>query len=184
MHYQLKHPAPRGSKGSHTDGYVCRQAWDMALDLCLQQLPLDENGENFQHCPFFAEQLTAFQVWLMYGFESRPPPEQLPIVLQVWVCVCVCVCVCVTKCLCVCSWVCLCIVYMCMHVCMCISVFGCVNAYKHSQMMVNALMERSDDGQVFDLIVTVKGSLLQLKVRVCFLPVVKKCLCLFFITDD
>ena len=94
MHYQLKHPAPRGSKGSHTDGYVCRQAWDMALDLCLQQLPLDENGENFQHCPFFAEQLTAFQVWLMYGFESRPPPEQLPIVLQVWVCLCVCLCLC------------------------------------------------------------------------------------------
>ncbi|XP_070187994.1 regulatory-associated protein of mTOR-like isoform X2 [Littorina saxatilis] len=59
------------------------QAWDMALDLCLQQLPLDENGENFTHCPFFAEQLTAFQVWLMYGFETRPPPEQLPIVLQV-----------------------------------------------------------------------------------------------------
>ena len=50
--------------------------------------------------------------------------------------------------------------------------------------MVNVSMERSDDGQVFDLIVTVKGSLLQLKVRVCFLPVVKKCLCLFFITDD
>lgn len=59
------------------------QAWDMALDLCLQQLPLDGNGENFQHCSFFAEQLTAFQVWLMYGFEHRPPPEQLPIVLQV-----------------------------------------------------------------------------------------------------
>ncbi|XP_076441319.1 regulatory-associated protein of mTOR-like isoform X2 [Babylonia areolata] len=59
------------------------QAWDMALDLCLQQLPLDENGENFKHCPFFAEQLTAFQVWLMYGFENRPPPHQLPIVLQV-----------------------------------------------------------------------------------------------------
>ena len=87
----------------------------MALDLCLQQLPLDENGENFQHCPFFAEQLTAFQVWLMYGFESRPPPEQLPIVLQVWfvcvhvsVCVCMCVCVhaCVGVCLCVCVRVC------------------------------------------------------------------------------
>nr|KAG5714826.1 hypothetical protein BaRGS_000314 [Batillaria attramentaria] len=59
------------------------QAWDMTLDLCLKQLPLDEDGENFQHCPFFAEQLTAFQVWLMYGFEGRPPPEQLPIVLQV-----------------------------------------------------------------------------------------------------
>jgi regulator-associated protein of mTOR len=62
------------------------QAWDMALDLCLQQLPLEGNGDNFQHCSFFAEQLTAFQVWLMYGFEHRPAPEQLPIVLQVQTC--------------------------------------------------------------------------------------------------
>ena len=75
----------------------------------------------------------------------------------VCVCVHVCACVCVTKCLCVCSWVCVCIVYMCMHVCMCTSVFVCVNAYKHSQMTVNVLMERSNDDQVFDLIVIVKG---------------------------
>ncbi|KAI7808149.1 putative regulatory-associated protein of mTOR, partial [Triplophysa rosa] len=34
-------------------------------------------------CPFFAEQLTAFQVWLTMGVENRNPPEQLPIVLQV-----------------------------------------------------------------------------------------------------
>lgn len=33
--------------------------------------------------PFFEEQLTAFQVWLECGNESRQPPEQLPIVLQV-----------------------------------------------------------------------------------------------------
>ncbi|KAG7269469.1 hypothetical protein CRUP_029182 [Coryphaenoides rupestris] len=33
-------------------------------------------------CPFFAEQLTAFQVWLTMGVENRSPPEQLPIVLQ------------------------------------------------------------------------------------------------------
>uniref|UniRef100_A0A8C9SW85 Regulatory-associated protein of mTOR n=1 Tax=Scleropages formosus TaxID=113540 RepID=A0A8C9SW85_SCLFO len=33
--------------------------------------------------PFFAEQLTAFQVWLTMGVENRNPPEQLPIVLQV-----------------------------------------------------------------------------------------------------
>jgi len=37
----------------------------------------------FEHSPFFAEQLTAFQVWLTYGSEKRSPPEQLPIVLQV-----------------------------------------------------------------------------------------------------
>ncbi|EDL34714.1 RIKEN cDNA 4932417H02, isoform CRA_b, partial [Mus musculus] len=35
------------------------------------------------HSPFFAEQLTAFQVWLTMGVENRSPPEQLPIVLQV-----------------------------------------------------------------------------------------------------
>ncbi|KAG9350388.1 hypothetical protein JZ751_026747, partial [Albula glossodonta] len=34
------------------------------------------------HSPFFAEQLTAFQVWLTMGVENRNPPEQLPIVLQ------------------------------------------------------------------------------------------------------
>lgn len=94
----------------------------MALDLCLQQLPLDENGENFQHCPFFAEQLTAFQVWLMYGFESRPPPEQLPIVLQVWVCVCGCLCDKVSVC-------------MLMGVCMyCLHVHACM--YVHISVWV------------------------------------------------
>jgi regulator-associated protein of mTOR len=60
------------------------QAWDLALDHCLAQLPrvLDDNTA-FEHSPFFAEQLTAFQVWLSHGSEKRNPPEQLPIVLQV-----------------------------------------------------------------------------------------------------
>jgi regulator-associated protein of mTOR len=88
-------------------------AWDLALDLCLTQLPsvLEEihanqvisglgngsngatNGNNTINVetivtnhtpsPFFEEQLTAFQVWLEYGSETREPPEQLPIVLQV-----------------------------------------------------------------------------------------------------
>jgi len=40
---------------------------------------------NFEHSTFFAEQLTAFQVWLTCGSETRSPPEQLPIVLQVGV---------------------------------------------------------------------------------------------------
>ncbi|KAI8513518.1 hypothetical protein Bbelb_101570 [Branchiostoma belcheri] len=35
-----------------------------------------------KHSPFFADQLTAFQVWLTMGNERRDPPEQLPIVLQ------------------------------------------------------------------------------------------------------
>lgn len=62
-----------------------RQAWDLALDLCLKQLPklLEDENATFQHSPFFTEQLTAFDVWLKYGAETRNPPEQLPIVLQV-----------------------------------------------------------------------------------------------------
>ncbi|CAG7784958.1 unnamed protein product [Allacma fusca] len=87
-------------------------AWDLALDMCLSQLPavLEEiastsqqpnnvgtNGNsgssngvsadavltNHIPSPFFEEQLTAFQVWLAFGSENRQPPEQLPIVLQV-----------------------------------------------------------------------------------------------------
>lgn len=67
----------------HVHGY--RQAWDLALDLCLRQLPklLEDELAVFQHSPFFTEQLTAFDVWLKYGAETRAPPEQLPIVLQV-----------------------------------------------------------------------------------------------------
>lgn len=62
-----------------------RQAWDLALDICLRQLPtlLEDENAQFHHSPFFTEQLTAFQVWLSYGSEKRNPPEQLPIVLQV-----------------------------------------------------------------------------------------------------
>jgi len=64
-----------------------RQAWDLALDHCLAQLPrVIEDNAAFEHSPFFAEQLTAFQVWLSYGSEKRSPPEQLPIVLQVTAC--------------------------------------------------------------------------------------------------
>ncbi|KAH0548367.1 regulatory-associated protein of mTOR isoform X1 [Cotesia glomerata] len=60
------------------------QAWDLALDLCLSQLPLIlESEDQFVHSPFFEEQLTAFQVWLTLGSKNREPPEQLPIVLQV-----------------------------------------------------------------------------------------------------
>ncbi|CAH1187445.1 unnamed protein product [Phyllotreta striolata] len=59
-------------------------AWDLALDLSLGQLPgIIRNNEPFRHLPFFEEQLTAFQVWLELGSEERNPPEQLPIVLQV-----------------------------------------------------------------------------------------------------
>eukprot|EP00058_Branchiostoma_floridae_P018111 XP_002603600.1 hypothetical protein BRAFLDRAFT_126916 [Branchiostoma floridae] len=60
------------------------QAWDLAVDHCLSQLPaIVDDGAAYRHSPFFADQLTAFQVWLTMGTERRDPPEQLPIVLQV-----------------------------------------------------------------------------------------------------
>lgn len=60
------------------------QAWDLAIDLALQQLPdIVERNIPYQNSPFFEDQLTAFHVWLERGNEEREPPEQLPIVLQV-----------------------------------------------------------------------------------------------------
>eukprot|EP01128_Nolandella_sp_AFSM9_P005900 TRINITY_DN2944_c0_g1_i1.p1 TRINITY_DN2944_c0_g1~~TRINITY_DN2944_c0_g1_i1.p1 ORF type:complete len:860 (+),score=160.14 TRINITY_DN2944_c0_g1_i1:42-2621(+) len=61
------------------------QAWDLAADQCLAQLPQLLNDPDFVYRPstFFTEQLTAFEVWLRFGSEERDPPEQLPIVLQV-----------------------------------------------------------------------------------------------------
>uniref|UniRef100_A0A6B2KWT6 Raptor N-terminal CASPase-like domain-containing protein n=1 Tax=Arcella intermedia TaxID=1963864 RepID=A0A6B2KWT6_9EUKA len=76
------------------------QAWDLACDHCLAQLPQLLASENkketsaggsfsgfgsveYKHSMFFSEQLTAFEVWLEFGTEDKNPPEQLPIVLQV-----------------------------------------------------------------------------------------------------
>ena len=39
--------------------------------------------EEFDHSPFFNEQLTAFEVWLEQAVVNKKPPPQLPIVLQV-----------------------------------------------------------------------------------------------------
>ncbi|KAG9159223.1 hypothetical protein Leryth_023150 [Lithospermum erythrorhizon] len=60
-------------------------AWDMAAEICLSQLPtlVEDPSAEFQPSPFFTEQLTAFEVWLDHGSEDKKPPEQLPIVLQV-----------------------------------------------------------------------------------------------------
>ena len=58
----------------------------MAAEMCLLQLPALLNGESeaeFRPSPFFAEQLTAFELWLAHGSAQKQPPEQLPIVLQV-----------------------------------------------------------------------------------------------------
>eukprot|EP00879_Flechtneria_rotunda_P025640 GHRR01027269.1.p2 GENE.GHRR01027269.1~~GHRR01027269.1.p2 ORF type:complete len:330 (+),score=103.75 GHRR01027269.1:1573-2562(+) len=61
------------------------QAWDLAAEMCLLQLPgllADPNAE-FTPSSFFSEQLTAFELWLAHGSADKKPPEQLPIVLQV-----------------------------------------------------------------------------------------------------
>ncbi|CAG8490380.1 572_t:CDS:2 [Paraglomus occultum] len=59
-------------------------AWDLAVDVCLRQLPVLLSGEcEYQHSTFFDEQLTAFGVWLERGSIYQKPPQQLPIVLQV-----------------------------------------------------------------------------------------------------
>lgn len=60
------------------------KAWDLAVDVSLAQLPaILEKGAPYKASTFFEEQLTAFEVWLRFGDQYRPPPEQLPIVLQV-----------------------------------------------------------------------------------------------------
>lgn len=61
------------------------QAWDMAAELCLMQLPtlLADPSAEFTPSAFFSEQLTAFELWLAHGSRDKKPPEQLPIVLQV-----------------------------------------------------------------------------------------------------
>ena len=60
------------------------KAWDLAVDMSLAQLPaILEKGATYKASTFFEEQLTAFEVWLRFGTQGRPPPEQLPIVLQV-----------------------------------------------------------------------------------------------------
>lgn len=59
-------------------------AWDMAAETCLLQLPdILDSDKEYVPSPFFSEQLTAFELWLDHGSADKPPPEQLPIVLQV-----------------------------------------------------------------------------------------------------
>ena len=71
-----------------THSHPMWQAWDMAAEMCLMQLPtlLSDPGADFQPSPFFSEQLTAFELWLQHGSRDKKPPEQLPIVLQVRSC--------------------------------------------------------------------------------------------------
>ncbi|KAJ5094524.1 Armadillo-like helical [Penicillium angulare] len=65
------------------------KSWDLAVEMVLAQLPAlidQEEGRRqyeYQHSTFFAEQLTAFEVYLSSGPTEKNPPDQLPIVLQV-----------------------------------------------------------------------------------------------------
>ena len=65
------------------------QAWDLAIEMVVAQLPALLQAEDsdtpyeFHHSSFFAEQLTAFDVYLSQGAPQRKAPSQLPIVLQV-----------------------------------------------------------------------------------------------------
>jgi len=68
-----------------THNHPMWDAWDLALDQCVSQLPNLMNNPNaeYQYSPFFSAQLTDFQVWLDFGHRIQKPPTQLPILLQV-----------------------------------------------------------------------------------------------------
>jgi regulatory associated protein of mTOR len=65
------------------------QSWDLAVETMLFQLPdllAAQRGEKtyeYQHSSFFAEQLTAFEMYLAQDAGEHHIPEQLPVVLQV-----------------------------------------------------------------------------------------------------
>ncbi|GMH32844.1 hypothetical protein BSKO_00678 [Bryopsis sp. KO-2023] len=62
------------------------QAWDLAAEQVLMQLPgllLLDPPKAFEPTMFFADQLDSFELWLQQGSAHKPPPRQLPIVLQV-----------------------------------------------------------------------------------------------------
>ncbi|RLN93469.1 hypothetical protein BBJ28_00003372 [Nothophytophthora sp. Chile5] len=71
-----------------TNHHSLWRSWDLAAEVCLNQLyklsnPYPNVDMNFQPSRFFAEQLTAFEVWLQFGSSAKSPPQQLPMVLQV-----------------------------------------------------------------------------------------------------
>ncbi|KAJ0878559.1 putative regulatory associated protein of TOR [Helianthus annuus] len=58
-------------------------AWDMAAEICLSQLPTLLEDPNAEFQSFFHRTTDSIEVWLNHGSEHKKPPEQLPIVLQV-----------------------------------------------------------------------------------------------------
>ncbi|CAN6650481.1 target of rapamycin complex 1 subunit Kog1p [Trichomonascus vanleenenianus] len=73
-----------------THNHPMWDAWDLAVDQCLVQLPALQAAEKagqplpYRHSTFFEQQLTAFEYWLKYKASNLDkPPEQLPVLLQV-----------------------------------------------------------------------------------------------------
>uniref|UniRef100_A0A7S1KTW0 Raptor N-terminal CASPase-like domain-containing protein n=1 Tax=Percolomonas cosmopolitus TaxID=63605 RepID=A0A7S1KTW0_9EUKA len=60
------------------------ESWDLAVDVCVSQLPkIKDNPDAYEFSDFFSSQLTDFEVWLKYGYNTHQAPKQLPILLQV-----------------------------------------------------------------------------------------------------
>jgi regulator-associated protein of mTOR len=59
------------------------QAWDVAMESILAQLPDMANDQHYRYKPasFFVDQLTSFEIWIEYGTEGEPP-HQLPCIIQ------------------------------------------------------------------------------------------------------
>ena len=76
-------------KMADTHNHPMWESWDLAMEMVLAQLPAllasaaDGPQYEYQHSNFFAEQLTAFEVYLAQGAPEHEAPAQLPIVLQV-----------------------------------------------------------------------------------------------------
>ena len=71
-----------------TSEHLLWQSWDLALDMCISQLPnlFDSSGNqvnDFVSCGFFTQQIEIFELWLKLNVNTERAPEQLPVVLQV-----------------------------------------------------------------------------------------------------
>ena len=68
-----------------THNHPMWDAWDAAADHYLSQLPgiISNSPVDYKPSSFFADQLSAFEVWIKEGSIKKEPPQQLPIVLQV-----------------------------------------------------------------------------------------------------
>lgn len=83
MFHQRKTPISY-PKIPETHDHALWSSWDLAVDMCLNQLPglLQDPPVPYIPNSFFAEQLTAFEIALELP-NLKKAPEQLPIVLQV-----------------------------------------------------------------------------------------------------